>query len=160
MIKLLLVLTIAIQGLLTPPSVAEIWAEPIPYLYENLEEDYLSPVSEYGTGHRGIDFHVTSTQSVQAPANGTVHFVGKVVNRQLITIKTDSGKLASFEPVCSTLKVGQRVHAGQPIGFRCSGDESYEAHCESCIHASARDNFGYLSPLHMMGQKSHSELLS
>jgi hypothetical protein len=160
MIKLLLMLTIAIQGLLTPPPVAEIWAEPIPYLFENLEEDYLAPVSEYGTGHRGIDFHINRGQEVHAPAAGTVHFVGKVVNRHLITIKTDSGKLASFEPVCSLMKKGQRVATGQPIGYRCDGDESYEAHCESCVHASARDNFGYLSPLHMMGQKSPSVLLS
>ena len=160
MIKLILMLAVVFQALATPPQAPEIWAEPIPYLYENLEEDYLAPVTEYGTGHRGIDFHVEPGQSVTSPASGTVHFVGKVVNRNLITIKTDSGKLASFEPVCSSLKPGARVSQGQALGVRCSGDESYEAHCESCIHASARDNFGYLSPLHMMGQKSPSVLLS
>jgi Peptidase family M23 len=160
MIKLILILALLVKAVSTPAPVAEIWAEPIPYLYENLEEDYLAPASEYGTGHRGIDFHVEPGQPIQSPAAGTVHFVGKVVNRHLITIRTDKGKLASFEPVCSQLKAGERVSAGQPIGIRCDGDSTYEAHCESCIHASARDNFGYLSPLHMLGQKSPSVLLS
>ena len=160
MIKLILLLALVAKAMLTPTPVSEIWAEPIPYLYENLEEDYLAPVSEYGTGHRGIDFHIAPGQELQSPADGTVHFVGKVVNRNLITIRTDRGKLATFEPVCSKLAQGQRVNEGQVIGVRCSGDETYEAHCESCIHASARDNFGYLSPLHMLGQKSPSVLLS
>ena len=160
MIKLILLITLIAKAISTPTPVAEIWAEPIPYLYENLEEDYLAPVSEYGAGHRGIDFHVTPGQQLESPADGTVHFVGKVVNRNLITIRTDRGKLASFEPVCSNLRSGQRVSQGQGIGVRCDGDETYEAHCESCVHASARDNFGYLSPLHMLGQKSPSVLLS
>ena len=160
MIKLLLLLGMMFQALSTPPQEPEIWAEPIPYLYENLEEDYLAPVSEYGAGHRGIDFHVEPNQLIVSPAKGTVHFVGKVVNRNLITIKTQSGKLASFEPVCSSLEKGQSVSQGQTLGVRCPGDQSYEAHCDSCIHASVRDNFGYLSPLHMMGQKSPSVLLS
>ena len=160
MIKLFLLISLVFNAISTPAPIAEIWAEPIPYLHENLEEDYLAPVSEYGSGHRGIDFHINPGQQLQSPADGTVHFVGKVVNRNLITIRTDTGKLASFEPVCSSLEPGQRVREGEPIGVRCDGDESYEAHCESCVHASARDNFGYLSPLHMMGQKSPSVLLS
>ena len=160
MIKLILILTLIAKAISTPMPVVEIWAEPIPYLLENIEEDYLAPVSEYGTGHRGIDFHVESDQAIHSPANGTVHFSGKVVNRQVLTIRTDTGKLASFEPVCSQLKTGERIQQGQVIGFRCDGDASYEAHCESCVHASARDSFGYLSPLHMLGQKSPSVLLS
>jgi hypothetical protein len=160
MIKLILLLTLIAKAISTPTPVPELWAEPIPYLFENLEEDYLAPVSEYGSGHRGIDFHIAPGQQLRSPADGTVHFIGKVVNRNLITIRTDRGKLASFEPVCSSLSPGQRVSQGQPIGVRCHGDETYEAHCESCVHASARDNFGYLSPLHMMGQNSPSVLLS
>lgn len=160
MFKLILILTLIAKALSTPLPVAEIWAEPIPYLYENLEEDYLAPVSEYGTGHRGIDFHVEEGQPIHSPAAGTVHFVGKVVNRNLITIKTETRKLATFEPVCSSLKTGEPVEAGELLGFRCDGDENYQAHCEGCVHASARDSFGYLSPLHMMGQKSPSVLLS
>lgn len=158
MIKLILLFALFSKAFSAP--VAEIWAEPIPYLYENLEQDYLAPVSRFGQGHRGIDFHVEPGQPIHSPAHGTVHFAGKVVNRNLITIKTDSGTLASFEPVCSDLKVGARVTRGQVIGFRCDGEPSYDDHCASCVHASARDSFGYLSPLHMLGQKSPSVLKS
>lgn len=159
MIKIMLFLSLVFDLLVVPGPSQEIWAEPIPYLEENLEQDYLAPVSEFGTGHRGIDFQLEAGQLLSSPASGAVHFAGKVVDRMVITIRTDSGKLASFEPVCSNLKQGDRVLSGQPIGTWCPGAPGYQEHCERCVHASARDEFGYLSPLHMMGQKSPSVII-
>ena len=159
MIKVMLLLSLVFDFLVFATPSQEIWAEPIPHLVENLEQDYLAPVSEFGTGHRGIDFQLKPGQMVSSPASGSVHFVGKVVDRMVITIRTDSGKLSSFEPVCSKLKQGDRVLSGQPIGTWCAGDSGYQEHCERCVHASARDEFGYLSPLHMIGQKSPSVII-
>ncbi len=159
MTKLIALLFLLSQAITPPPS-AEIWAEPIPFFEQSIEESYLAPASRYGSGHRGIDFHVEPGQSIHSPDHGVVHFVGKVVNRNLITIRTTHGKLASFEPVCSSLRMGDLVRKGQALGVRCLGDESYFAHCDSCVHASARDHHGYLSPLHLMGQMTASVLIS
>lgn len=156
LIALLLLITQAIS----PAPAPEIWAEPVPFFEQEIEEGYLAPVSRFGSGHRGIDFHVEAGEPIHSPSDGVVHFVGRVVNRNLITIRTQGGKLASFEPVCSNLKKGEIVRQGQAIAVRCSGDESYSTQCDSCVHISARDNYGYLSPLHLMGQKTASVLIS
>lgn len=156
----LIALLLLIAQIAAPAPTPEIWAEPIPYFDQHIEEGYLAPVSKFGSGHRGIDFHIEQGESIHSPGTGVVHFVGKVVNRHLITIRTQTGMLASFEPVCSTLKEGELVSKGQALGFRCSGDQSYSTPCEGCVHMSARDNFGYLSPLHLMGRKSASVLIS
>jgi hypothetical protein len=159
MFKLLSLLVIIISAL-QPSRPADVWAEPIPYLQAELQEGYLAPVTRFGSGHRGIDFYAELGQFVRAPQAGVIHFTGKVVNRQVVTVLTDNGKRASFEPVCSGLVIGTRVQAGEVIGRHCLPDESYEYHCESCVHASARDPFGYLSPLFLYGWSRPSVLIS
>lgn len=160
MIKLLLLVLLIIP--IQNPSVsdAEIWAEPIPYLESAIVEDYLAPVSDYGSGHRGIDFRVTSGAPIHSPSDGVIHFSGSVVNRNLVTVRTDSGKKISFEPVCSDLSRGAKVSSGQVIGHHCISNPDYEQHCQDCVHASVRDDYGYLSPMQMFGQLSASVLVS
>lgn len=160
MIKLLLLAFLLLPIQNAQPPAPEIWAEPIPYLETAIVEDYLAPVSKYGAGHRGIDFKVPLGSEIHAPSDGVIHFRGKVVNRQLVTVRTDSGKRVSFEPVCSHLAPGDRVSKGEVIGYQCNSDPSYKEHCEGCIHASVRDEYGYLSPMQMFGQLSPSVLLS
>lgn len=160
MVKIFLLLLILLPLQESRSAEPEIWAAPIPYLESALVEDYLAPVSEYGTGHRGIDFTAPVGASIHAPSDGVIHFSGKVVDRHLVTVMTNSGKRVSFEPVCTDLARGEKVNRGQVIGYNCDTDSRYEAHCESCIHASVRDDYGYLSPMHMFGQLSPSVLLS
>lgn len=159
MIKLFLFALMLGQFIHQAPKV-EIWAEPVPYLESAVMEDYLAPVSSYGSGHRGIDFRVQPGGPIHSPADGLVHFSGLVVDRNVISIRTNTGKIASFEPVCSKLTRGESVSRGEIIGHHCVASEAYEYHCENCVHASARDEYGYLSPMHMFGQLSPSELLS
>ena len=96
-----------------------------------------------------------------APADGQVHFVGKVVNRQLISLDHDGQLLSAFEPVCSQLTEGQPIVLGQLIGEVCEGEPSYELHCEPmiCLHFSVRNNGEYLSPLWFTGELRASKLL-
>lgn len=160
MIKLLLLAFFLFPIQIPKPPSPEIWAEPIPYLETALVEGYLAPVSQYGAGHRGIDFQIAPGTTIHSPSNGVIHFSGKVVNRHVLTVRTDSGKRVSFEPVCTDLTRGDRVEKGQVIGYHCNTDPGYQEHCESCVHASVRDDYGYLSPMQMFGQLSPSVLLS
>lgn len=160
MIKLLMLALLLIPIQNPNLSEPEIWAEPIPYLDSAIVEDYLAPVSDYGTGHRGIDFRVSPGAPIHSPSDGVIHFSGSVVNRNLVTVRTDTGKRVSFEPVCSELSRGERVSSGQVIGYHCNANPDYEQHCENCVHASVRDEYGYLSPLQMFGRLSASVLLS
>jgi hypothetical protein len=148
MLKLISILILTIQAI-TPRLQTEFWAEPIPFFHENIQEQYLAPVSKYGAGHRGVDFQLAPFEAISAPATGTLAFAGKVVNRNVVTLRTTAG-LASFEPACTEFEVGEQVNAKEPFAFHCPPSGDYEYHCESCVHFSARDENGYLSPLHLI----------
>ena len=155
----LLALALTIQ--LSSPSLGSqrVWEPPV--LNQQLINDYRAPETAYGPGHRGVDYAVEYGQGVFAPADGLVEFVGKVVNRQVLTISHDGNLLSSYEPLCSSLPVGEQVFAGDLIGEVCEPEESYVFHCQSvhCLHFSARKNGEYLSPLWFTGELSASRLL-
>jgi murein DD-endopeptidase MepM/ murein hydrolase activator NlpD len=132
-----------------------------PVVGSSVIHHYRQSETPYSAGHRGVDYQVTLAQGVFAPADATVHFVGKVVNRQLISLSHAEQLLSSFEPVCSTLTEGELVQEGELIGEVCEGDSSYDPHCEGevCLHFSIRKNGEYLSPLWFTGELSSSRLL-
>jgi murein DD-endopeptidase MepM/ murein hydrolase activator NlpD len=117
-----------------------------------IERGYIAPHVFYGPGHRGIDLVTQQGQDVLSPADGVVHFVGTVVDRNLISLELD-GMLATFEPVDSSLIEGQRVSRGQIIGV-----VGVSTHC-TCLHMGARKGRDYLSPLAMLASIAPAVLL-
>jgi hypothetical protein len=87
-----------------------------------------------------------------------LYFKGLVVDREVVTIRTSDGYLASFEPACTNLEVGDRVKLGQEIAWHCKPSASYEYHCDSCVHFSARSAYGYISPDYLLGNLKPSVL--
>ena len=132
-----------------------------PVVGSSVINHYRQSETPYSAGHRGVDYEVVLAQGVFAPADATVHFVGQVVNRQLISLAHHEQLLSSFEPVCSTLIEGESVQKGQLIGEICEGDETYQPHCQSqsCLHFSIRKNGEYLSPLWFTKELKNSRLL-
>ena len=107
---------------------------------------FRSPPHPYAAGHRGIDFKTAMGDEVTAPATGTVHFVGVVAHKPVITVRVDEGTLYSFEPVASELHQGDLVVTGQPLGVTNVG-----GHCEaSCVHFGVRVHGEYVNPLHFL----------
>jgi murein DD-endopeptidase MepM/ murein hydrolase activator NlpD len=126
-----------------------------------LINQFRQPSSDYSAGHRGVDYQVSLGAAVFAPADGLVWFIGKVVNRNIVSLKHGSGILTEFEPVCSTLSPGETVAMGQVIGLVCDADASYRQHCPAarCLHFSLRFEGQYLSPLALIGGLNPSRLL-
>lgn len=97
----------------------------------------------YQAGHRGIDMRATSGTTVASPASGVVTFVGRVVDRSVISIRIDGSTVVSLEPVASELAVGSQVQKGQALGPVESG-----GHCaSSCLHLGVRIEGTYVNPL-------------
>jgi hypothetical protein len=120
---------------------------------------YLSPMTEYGSGHRGIDLPADIGTEVLSPATGIVSFVGKVGYRNVISISFGNSLRASLEPVCSDLSVGLAVTSGEVIGMVCEPDAEYVWHCNStCLHFGTRTEEGYFSPLALIGGLGPSKL--
>lgn len=104
---------------------------------------YRPPPTPYTAGHRGVDVPAGPGAIVAAPADGTVEFVGAVVDRGTLTVRVDADTVYSWEPIESALSVGDRVVAGAPLGTAASG-----GHCAAeCVHLGVREQGEYVSPL-------------
>jgi len=73
------------------------------------------PALAWASGHRGVDLAAKPGQAVLAAAEGTVAFVGSIAGKPVISIDHGSVR-TTYEPVISTLHVGDRVGLGQVIG--------------------------------------------
>ncbi|PWH06728.1 M23 family peptidase [Brachybacterium endophyticum] len=95
---------------------------------------FVPPPDTYGAGHRGVDIIGAGTQ-VRAVEDGTVRFSGSVAGRGVVSILHSDGLLSTYEPITASVKVGEHVSGGQPIGEL----EEAGSHCErACLHLGAR----------------------
>lgn len=114
---------------------------------------YIAPATPYSPGHRGIDI-ATADGLVTAPAGGTIHFSGTVVDRPVLSIDHGGGVISSYEPLDSPLNKGDEVSRGDPLGHVTPG------HCSSlCVHFGVRIDGTYVSPLSMLGEIPYAVLL-
>ena len=154
-------LTLSLTWLIPSPSLGNqpTWMSPV--IGSGLVNSYRAAETTYGSGHRGVDYQVTLGQGIFAPAGGTVSFVGKVVDRQVLSLSHKDGIVSSYEPVCSSLAIGQAVSAGDLVAEVCEADQEYLQHCAdvNCLHFSTRRYGEYLSPLWFTGELSPSVLL-
>jgi len=156
MMKIFTLLALLLSIGETAFSVPEILAEPVPYF--EVERSFIAPVTAKGSGHRGLDFVVEDDQSVLAPVGGVVTFEGIVVDRSVVTFRTNAGLLVSFEQVCSLVSPGQQITGSKPVGTRCTTHDSFSEHCQKCVHLSVRSEFGYLNPELFLGTLEPSVL--
>lgn len=137
---------------------ATFWDEPVDGNQAQWQSDFEAPKTEFGAGHRGVDMELEFDSKIKAAASGILYFKGLVVDREVVTIRTVGGYLATFEPACTSLEVGDAVEAGQDFAWHCQPQENYEYHCPRCVHFSARSEYGYISPDYLLGNLKPSEL--
>ena len=134
-----------------PPPVAT-WTWPTQGAHDILR-DYRAPATPWGAGHRGLDIRASS-HDLFAPTSGVVSYSGFVVNRGVLTLRTDTGMLVSFEPVVAVVPSSTRVIQGELIG------EIQEGHCERlCVHLGLRDRGEYRSARWELGIVQRSVLV-
>lgn len=119
------------------------------------EREFDNPSRPWLPGHRGLDLGAKPGEEVVSPAAGVVHFAGRVVDRDLVTIDVD-GVLTTVEPVTPAVKRGDRVDAGQPLGTLQPG-----GHCtpDGCLHWGIRVGGDYVDPTTFLEDRSASILL-
>ncbi|MBL3698253.1 peptidoglycan DD-metalloendopeptidase family protein [Leucobacter luti] len=104
---------------------------------------YAAPPTPYTAGHRGIDMPALPGATASAPATGTVEFVGRVVDRDTVTVRVDAETVYSLEPVTSHLAVGDQIARGGALGTVSDG-----GHCaDECVHLGVRVAGEYVSPM-------------
>lgn len=116
---------------------------------------FQAPATRYSAGHRGIDIEAEAGTEVFAPADGVMHFSGRVVDRSVLSIEHSGDLLSSYEPIDSSLAAGDPVVRGQVIGVVAHG-----GHCDSrCMHLGVRLHGEYVSPMLLFGGIPRAVLL-
>jgi murein DD-endopeptidase MepM/ murein hydrolase activator NlpD len=95
-----------------------------------------APADPYGPGHRGVDLGGRPGDLVLAAGSGTVAFAGMVAGRPVVAIDHPDGIRTSYEPVVPTVRTGQAVARGDPIGLLQAGHPGCPA--AACLHWGAR----------------------
>ncbi|MFD9815239.1 murein hydrolase activator EnvC family protein [Streptomyces sp. NPDC059080] len=122
------------------------------------------PPAPWAPGHRGVDLAAAPGTTVRAAAPGEVTFAGVVAGRGVLTIQlSGTGEpplRTTYEPVRASVRKGDRVDAGQPVGVLQQGP----FHChEPCLHWGLLRGRSYLDPLTLipprMQQRGPSRLL-
>lgn len=112
---------------------------------------FINGGSEYARGHRGIDFPASVGEEVHAVGDGIVYFAGVIAGKPTVSIDHgDRLKIfglrvrSTYEPVRSTLVIGQRVARGEVIGVMSHGN----SHCSGkCLHFGLKvDTDNYVNP--------------
>lgn len=104
------------------------------------------PTFRFGRGHRGADLLGSPGQAVLAAREGTVVFAGRVAERPVVSVDHPDGLRTTYEPVVATVRVGDRVAVGDPLGVLVTG----HAGCTgaACLHWGVRrGKVDYLDPL-------------
>jgi murein DD-endopeptidase MepM/ murein hydrolase activator NlpD len=118
-------------------AAAVIWPVPNPIL-----RGFEPPPAIWAAGHRGIDFVALPGTPVRAPRSGVVSFVGMVADKPVLTVRHGHVR-STYEPVTSSLRIGQAVHAGDVLGIVARGD----SHCDGmCLHWGLKQGADYLDP--------------
>lgn len=99
------------------------------------------PADDWLPGHRGVDLAADVGTEVRAAASGVVSVAQTIVGRGVVAIV--HGELrTTYEPVDPSVRVGQRVSAGEVIGRVQAG------HCAAgCLHFGLKRGDDYLDPL-------------
>lgn len=136
-----------------PPS----WDWPVGQSPDVLR-DFDLPPEPWLSGHRGVDLEVSAGNAkIRAPADGTVSFVGWVVDRPVLTVAHAGGLRSSFESVRSDLSKGDTVSQGDVIG-----KPAEPPHCGAeaeCVHWGVRRGETYVNPLQFVTDLRPSVLL-
>ena len=108
-----------------------------------ITERFVAPTTEYGPGHRGIDYGVAPGTPVRAASSGTVTFAGPVGGRNAITV-AHPGDLETTYSFLSELHVapGDVVEEGRWLGLV---DEAHPGK-DAGLHFGVRSSGHYIDP--------------
>ncbi|MET1059413.1 MAG: M23 family metallopeptidase [Nocardioides sp.] len=108
------------------------------------------PDSRWGAGHRGVDLVGHPVAIVRSALPGTVRFAGRIAGRGVVVVG-HGGTRTTYEPVRATVRVGDAVAAGSPIGrLEVGGSHCFPA---ACLHWGWLRGEVYLDPLALVGSR-------
>jgi len=142
--RALLLLTILLTSSVAAPAAAAPWVWPIGE--HRIDRPFDPPESDYGAGHRGIDLPGRAGQTVRSVAVGRVTFAGRVAGIWTITV-SHGAERSTYQPVSPTVRAGDAVAAGQPLGRLLGGHPSCR---RTCLNLGRLRGEEYLDPADLL----------
>ncbi len=129
-------------GSVAPPSVGVPPVDPL-----RVVRGFAPPAQQWSAGPRGVDLLGTEGAPVRAALSGVVSFTGPVAGRPVVSV-TSGALRTTYEPVVATVREGEQVGAGQPLG-RLAATPS---HCPPrvCLHWGLLRDRTYLDPMALL----------
>ena len=103
------------------------------------------PPQPWLPGHRGVDLAAIPAATVFAAGAGVVAFAGVVAGVGVVSVDHPDGLRTTYEPVAGSVRAGQPVAFGQPIGTLTPGHPGCPV--AACLHWGLRRGADYLDPL-------------
>ena len=140
------VVPLALLLLGSPPAAAALGGAPVflvPPVDGPITDRFVAPTTDYGPGHRGIDYDAAAGTPVRAASPGTVTFAGPVGGRNAITIAHE-GDLETTYSFLSEVHVapGDVVDEGRWLGLVGEAHPGEGAG----LHFGVRSSGGYIDP--------------
>ncbi|MET8353282.1 MULTISPECIES: M23 family metallopeptidase [unclassified Micromonospora] len=107
------------------------------------------PPQPWLAGHRGVDLAAPAGAVIRSAGRGTVLFAGLVAGRPVVTVGHAGGPRTTHEPVRPSVRPGQPLAAGAPLGELLPGHPGCPA--VACLHWGLRRGAEYLDPLALLG---------
>ncbi len=118
------------------------WDLPLPGVSPGaIISEFTPPTSQFGSGHRGVDFPATQGQRVIAVGSGIVSFAGSIAGKPVVSIELSTSVdgletrvRSTYEPVTPLVSTGNFVTAGMVIGYIDFASVN-SGHClHTCLH--------------------------
>jgi hypothetical protein len=117
---------------------------------------FAAPATQWGSGHRGVDFEAPAGTSVRAAASGTVLFAGRVASSQAVTVQHGGGLQTTYSVLSEVLvSRGDSVAQGHWIG-RVGGSHSDTG---GGLHFGVKLAGAYVDPQDFLGALDFSEAI-
>ncbi|MET7462270.1 M23 family metallopeptidase [Nonomuraea sp. NPDC005501] len=151
MTLVLLIVLVFVPLLAASPAAAApaVWRWPLDGR-PRIVRHFAPPLERWLAGHRGIDLAAPPATPVLAAGAGTVRYAGRLAGRGVVSVEHPGGLRTTYLPVTPSVRRGEHVSAGDPLGAL---EASAESHCaESCLHWGLLRPPRYLDPLLLLGQ--------
>ena len=117
-----------------------------------VDAGFVSPETEFGPGHRGIDYAVPVGTQVRAAGPGTVAFAGRVAGALAVTIDHGSGLETTYTSLARIdVRVGELVDEGRYLGTSGSAHDRAGLHFGMKLNGAYVDPTAYLAPVDLSG---------
>lgn len=120
------------------------WSAPVPGPV-TVVRAFAPGQQRWSPGHRGVDLAAAARGPVLAAGPGRVVFAGPVAGRGVVSVAHGDLR-TTYEPVAATVRTGDVVAAGSPLGVLDPG----HAGCGACLHWGLRRGDDYLDPMRLL----------